>query len=166
MVWSLRCTLRLVLAANVLAATRAAADSSIRCDGGIVQVGDTRLDLLDKCGRPALLEQVTGDRTLVELIDGQAAAMTGVGAERWTYNFGSGQFIRVVTLDFGNVVAIHRGGYAIRRSSCAISDQVEPDATPRRSAWETASSTFWPGVVVRPLESSGERSAPSHCPES
>lgn len=111
MVWSLRCTLRLVLAAGVLAATRAAADSSIRCDGGIVQVGDTRLDLLDKCGRPALLEQVTGDRTLVELIDGQAAAMTGVGAERWTYNFGSGQFIRVVTLDFGNVVAIHRGGY-------------------------------------------------------
>jgi hypothetical protein len=34
-----------------------------------------------------------------------------VGLERWTYNFGPSQFIRIVTLEAGRVQAIERGGY-------------------------------------------------------
>lgn len=106
-----RCTLRLVLALGLLPASRAVADSSINCSSGIVQIGDTKLDLVAKCGKPALEEQIAEGRAIIETVDGQPAATASTGAERWTYNFGPAQFLQVVTLHAGRVVAIERGGY-------------------------------------------------------
>jgi hypothetical protein len=94
---------RCLLAAGLgLAAGRAAADS-IRCDGGLVSVGDSRLDLLAKCGPPVLEEAepilATADVDLSLLI------------ERWTYDFGPQRFIQVVSLRGGKVLRIESGGY-------------------------------------------------------
>ncbi len=98
-----RTLVRLIVAASVAcSSTRAAADS-MRCDGGIVSVGDTRLDLVAKCGPPALQEAepvlATGYLDLALLI------------ERWTYNFGPQRFTQVVSLQGGRIIAIDRGGY-------------------------------------------------------
>lgn len=46
--------LRAALALVALAGTLPARGDSIQCDGGIVSVGDTKLDLLGKCGAAAL----------------------------------------------------------------------------------------------------------------
>jgi hypothetical protein len=84
--------------ALLLALTPAAAlaDSSIQCDGGIVSVGDSKIDLLGKCGPPALVEDRWRRKTAVE---------------RWTYNFGPNRFLQLVTLVNGKVAAVERGGY-------------------------------------------------------
>jgi hypothetical protein len=57
-----RPSLAAVAALLALAPPGARADS-LRCDGGIVSVGDTKLDLLGKCGRPALEDVRAEERT-------------------------------------------------------------------------------------------------------
>jgi len=68
---------------------------SLDCARGIVSVGDSRLDLVAKCGAPALFE--AGDVSLA--------------IERFTYNFGPGRFIEVVSLQGGRIFLIEQGGY-------------------------------------------------------
>lgn len=95
-----------LLAAAALAASPAAlADSSIRCEGGIVSIGDSKLDLLGKCGPPALVDERFDRR--------QAASgfRAEVSVEQWTYNFGPNRFLQIVTLVDGKVAAVERGGY-------------------------------------------------------
>jgi hypothetical protein len=82
---------------------------SLSCDGGIVSIGDSKVDLLGKCGSPALEER--SDE--VAQVDGVQGGRRGVGAplERWTYDFGKGRFVQVVTLVGGKVSAVERGSY-------------------------------------------------------
>lgn len=94
---------------------RAAADGSMRCDGGIVSVGDSKLDLVGKCGWPALQEEDhLGERTTVlrpsrgEVL--WSRSFTGT-SERWTYDFGPNRFIQLAVLELGRIVRIERGGY-------------------------------------------------------
>jgi len=100
-----RTTVTWLLPAIWLAASPATASDSIRCEGGIVRVGDARIDLLAKCGQPTLQEEEpvapgrVGDPGLALVI------------ERWTYNFGPQQFIQVVSLQGGKVIAVERGSY-------------------------------------------------------
>jgi hypothetical protein len=110
--------LALALAAT-LGSTAARADS-IRCDGGpghsggIVSTGDSKLDLLGKCGLPALQEDQTRERGWVQVDQAgrtEASRTTVTAVERWTYNFGPRSFVQVVTLEGGVVRSVDRGGY-------------------------------------------------------
>lgn len=110
----MRRVVRLLLAAAlILLAPRAGADS-LRCDGGLVAVGDSKLDLLGKCGQPALREAVAEERASLQVdaagtaVSGQRAAVT---VERWTYNFGPRRFVQHVRLEGGLVTAVEQGGY-------------------------------------------------------
>jgi len=108
-----RPTHRLLLAA-CLALPLAARADSLRCDGGIVSVGDSKLDLIGKCGAPALKEEQDVERWRARYAPGgQVAAgrSTLATLERWTYNFGPRQFVHVVTLEGGKVTAVERGSY-------------------------------------------------------
>jgi hypothetical protein len=87
----------------------AAAESSIACARGIVSLGDTKVDLLGKCGEPALRDGWTVS-TAIFVPHATGASAAGV-IEQWTYDFGSSRFLQVVTLEMGKVVAIERGGY-------------------------------------------------------
>jgi len=100
----------------------AAADGSMRCDGGLVSVGDSKLDLVGKCGWPALQEQQVGERTVVlrerrglVSLDRRVTAST----ERWTYDFGPNRFIQIVAFELGKIVSIERGGYGYDRAGQA-----------------------------------------------
>jgi len=119
-----------LVATALLAATVARADS-IRCEGGIVSAGDSKLDLLGKCGQPALREDV-GEALARTRVDGptRTSRSTASAVERWTYNFGPRQFVQVVTLEAGTVTRVERGSYGydlgqaraapptIRRATC------------------------------------------------
>ncbi len=94
---------RLFVAATLLLAAGGASADSVRCDGGIVSVGDSRLDLVAKCGWPALQE--------AEPIATTPYVDAGLLIERWTYDFGPRRFTQVVSLQGGIIVAIDRGGY-------------------------------------------------------
>jgi hypothetical protein len=107
----------------------AASDSSLRCTGGLVSLGDATIDLLGKCGAPTLREP------LVEV--SAFAARVGfsplreslfVASERWSYDFGPQRFQMFVVLEAGKVSRIEQGnrGYShedpepvpIRRAAC------------------------------------------------
>ena len=108
-----RCAHRLLLAAALSLPLAARADS-IRCDGGIVSVGDSKLDLIGKCGLPALKESQEVERSQARFAPGGqlAAGRSAVATvERWTYNFGPRSFVQVVTLEGGKVTAVERGSY-------------------------------------------------------
>lgn len=121
----------LALAAALLPA--AAAADSLSCDGGIVSVGDSKLDLVAKCGWPTLQEDLVGERTgtVLERRGSVSLQRTVVArVERWTYDFGTGRFIQIAVLEGGKVVRVERGGYgygakpaperpAIPRARCA-----------------------------------------------
>lgn len=98
----------------LLASSARASDGSIRCDGGIVSVGDSKLDLVGKCGWPALQEDLVGERTATVFERrGQVAFNRSVTSrtERWTYDFGKNRFLQIVLLDGGRILRIERGGY-------------------------------------------------------
>jgi hypothetical protein len=101
----------LPLLALALAAP-AAADGSLDCSGGIVAVGDAKIDLLGKCGPPSLQEVVELDRTALQRygLPGGGRRVSAT-VERWTYNFGPTRFLQFVTLEAGRIVSIVRGSY-------------------------------------------------------
>lgn len=111
---------RALLAAAALCAAAPAAAQSIDCDRGIVSVGDTKLDLLGKCGEPTLRDARETVRGQVLLSrdhrprGGQRALST---VETWTYDFGPNRFTHQVTLEGGRVTRIERGSYGYRERS-------------------------------------------------
>ncbi len=116
----MRPTMLLAAACGLGLASAATADSSIQCDRGIVQVGDAKIDLLGKCGPPALQETRFEERA-VPSTDVAWSPETGaylpaqrhlaVAVETWTYDVGPQRFIQIVTLEAGRIVSIERGGY-------------------------------------------------------
>ena len=108
-----------------LAPSVAGAADGTSCPGGVISVGDSRLDLLGKCGPPTLVEsrpaQVTewvGDR-----VQGASRTVT-ITLETWTYDLGSSRLIQYVKLEAGRVADVRTGGYGrapgVRRVGNAV----------------------------------------------
>jgi len=121
--------------AALAAPTARAGDSSLRCAGGIVSVGDSALDLLAKCGAPALRDRRVDERWLVTAGSPTQPDHVGVGQrtvqpdvvgvgqrttvvlEDWSYDFGSNAFTYVIKLENGRVADFVRGGYGHRKDA-------------------------------------------------
>ncbi len=101
---------RLIAALLLATAAPAARADSLACPGGIVQTGDTKLDLLAKCGSPTLVEDHARERSTFDARNGVARRVY-VPVDVWTYDFGRNRFLQVVRIARGRVVAIERGGY-------------------------------------------------------
>ncbi|BDG01016.1 DUF2845 domain-containing protein [Anaeromyxobacter oryzae] len=103
--------------ALLLAPLAAHADPSLRCGNRLVSVGDTKLDLLGRCGRPTLSDARDVERTRFATENARHAPGTSVAAvemvtiEEWSYDPGKSGFVHVVTLEGGRVRAITRLGY-------------------------------------------------------
>jgi hypothetical protein len=80
------------------------ASIAMRCGNDLVDVGDTKIDLLKKCGEPALKEEIGEDASFENDSLGRRKEKRYV--EQWTYNFGSTRFIYLLTLKNGKVVDI------------------------------------------------------------
>jgi uncharacterized protein DUF2845 len=119
-----RTVVRLLFIGSLGLASSVAAADSIRCDGGIVSVGDSRLDLFAKCGPPTLQE--------AEPVVTTRTGDLGLLIERWTYNFGPQRFVQIASLQGGKIIAIERGshGYALPPEPSPRQDG-PPDSIPR-----------------------------------
>jgi len=135
---------RPLLAAWLLLPLAARADS-LRCDGGLVSVGDSKLDLLGKCGPPALREAQGEERSRIRVdASGQAATgrSTAVTVERWTYDFGPRQFVQHVTLEAGTITAVAHGGYGYGQAPRREEGPAIPRARCDQLAFHVGDSTF------------------------
>jgi hypothetical protein len=79
------------------------------CDDRIISKGDTKVDVLTKCGEP--FHKESHEEEIREWLDGTASRTVSVTVEEWTYNFGPNRFMRIYTFRNGKVVDIRTGGY-------------------------------------------------------
>jgi hypothetical protein len=96
------------------------AGPSIRCRAGLVSQGDARIDLLGKCGSPALEERRVDERWVVSStrVDHRGEVSVGrrvfIVIDEWTYDLGTHDFIHVVTLENGRITGIVRRSWGYR----------------------------------------------------
>jgi len=109
---------RLLAALALCAGGVARGDGSMRCGGRLVSVGDARIDLLGRCGEPALRE-----RRVEEGWSGAASGGVVQGGrtttiiEEWTYDFGPQALVNVVTLVNGRITDIQTRSYGYTSST-------------------------------------------------
>ena len=111
--------------------------SSFRCGPNIVSVGDSKSEVLGKCGEPTSKE-VTGDqvsggftsRTRDRATGDRSTSRTrGTYTERssilesWTYNCGPSEFSHTLTFQGQNLVEIKNIGYGYGESECIGRDE-------------------------------------------
>ena len=102
----------LVVSLAAIVPRAGASETSLRCDGGIVSLGDRKLDLLSRCGQPTLEEPPAGVQIRVETPHaGPVSIVRTVVVERWSYDFGPQRFVAVVELRDGKLARVERGGY-------------------------------------------------------
>ncbi len=87
---------------------------SMRCGSKLVQLGDTKIDVLASCGEPAMRDKIerstTGGRTKKGPVEGRSTV-----DEQWTYNFGPQDFVYTLTFEGVELRSIVRGGRGTRR---------------------------------------------------
>jgi len=94
---------------------------ALDCSGGIISAGDSRFDLLKKCGEPDFKD--SHDEEFFESFSRGVGRKIIITVEEWTYNFGPSQFMRIVVLKNGKVADIREGNYGYLKG--ARSDQRE-----------------------------------------
>jgi hypothetical protein len=97
-----------VIILSIVRTLDAVEHKSIRCKGGIVTLGDSKLTVQGKCGPPTLSELTgaSGSRSSISLED------------TWEYDCGKNSFTRQFTFSRGRLVNISTGGYGFGDSSC------------------------------------------------
>ncbi len=89
--------------------------ATLDCAGGIISDGNTRADVIAKCGEPDWKD--SHDEEFIERFDQGVRRKIFVTVEEWTYNFGPNQFTRIVTLKNGRVTDIRTGKYGYSKDA-------------------------------------------------
>lgn len=102
----------LVALSVALGAPAARAADGMSCQRGIVSVGDSRLDLLGKCGSPTFTEARLDQRSewVGDRVQGSVRTVT-ITVEIWTYDLGPARLVQYAKIEAGKVVNVRTGGY-------------------------------------------------------
>ena len=87
--------------------------ATLACKSGTVFVEDARADVLQKCGEPD--SKNSRQEEVSERLDSSTKRKLFITIEEWTYNFGPGYFMTMVTLKNGKVAEIQDGDYGYRK---------------------------------------------------
>lgn len=98
----------ILFAASVLAYAAPAFGDSFRCNNVVFLDGDSRADLLVKCGEPNY-EDVIEEKTEGESASDQRFLLKRKYVVEWYYNCGENQFIKIVTIEGGKIISIRNG---------------------------------------------------------
>ena len=91
------------------------AEKTLRCQGRLVYLGDTKAIVLDKCGDPDKIDQWEEDHNsyISQIYDYEKEQYIKpklikgpILMERWTYNMGSNKFIRYLHFQNGELTKI------------------------------------------------------------
>ena len=102
------CRIALALAVFGVAATAAASDT-FRCGNRLVSMGDTKAEVMIKCGSPAWKDDWTDE--VINNINTADEVRVSVARERWVYNLGPHSFLRFLLFENGALINIATGGY-------------------------------------------------------
>jgi len=95
---------------------------SFYCGNRVVSTGDSKIDVLSKCGPPDVSETVSYDTEGSGSAPGRGGIAEGKEStkkvEKLSYNCGEGRFIRLLTLIDGKLVSIETGGYGSGPEKC------------------------------------------------
>lgn len=97
-----------LLAACALAYAAPAFGDSFRCNNVVFLDGDSRADLLVKCGEPDY-EVVIEEKTEGEAASDQTFLLKKKYVVEWYYNCGENQFIKIVAIEGGKIISIRNG---------------------------------------------------------
>jgi len=97
-----------VIILSIVGTLDAAGTKSIRCKGGLVSIGDSKLTVQGKCGPPTMSELTgaSGSPSSISLQD------------TWYYDCGKNSFTREFRFSGGRLVGISTGGYGFGEGSC------------------------------------------------
>jgi hypothetical protein len=90
----------------------ARADDSMRCPGGLVAVGVSARVVLEKCGSPTQQSRHYERRRT-------RYGWRELVIDTWSYDRGSYEFVRILTLSDGVLTAIEVGDYGTRITSAS-----------------------------------------------
>jgi hypothetical protein len=94
----MRYLLASALAMCMLVQVQPAHANTLRCKGKLVQEGDTRFEVLAKCGEPDFVENITETARAPTRLGGTYVVGT-VEREVWTYNRAPGKFPAILRFD-------------------------------------------------------------------
>ena len=77
------------------------------CGGRTISTGETKSDILTKCGEP--FYRTSHDEELRVPTGGTGYRDVIVTVEEWTYNFGPQRFMRIITFRNGKVIDVRTG---------------------------------------------------------
>lgn len=89
------------------------------CNDKIVSTGDSKAEVVMKCGEPASKD--SREEEITEKIDSETTRMTIVTTDEWTYNFGPNALIRILTFRNGKLENIREAGYGYTVPGAAVS---------------------------------------------
>ena len=78
------------------------------CSEQLVSVGDSKTDVLAKCGEPSLKDSHVEE--FRDKLDGTERNVL-VTVEEWTYNLGPTRFVRILTFRNSRLTDIRTGNY-------------------------------------------------------
>ncbi len=97
---------------------------ALRCGNRLVSKGDRKIEVLEKCGEPALVEEW---REELEIFKGRKGkkfkSIRNLYIEEWTYNFGSKRFLQFLIFKNGRLYTIIEGERGYDGEIPALSDK-------------------------------------------
>lgn len=80
------------------------AESTLRCEKGIVSNGDEKTEVRQKCGKPTGTDKSTIPKS-------RSRTGKAIKVEEWTYNFGPKKFMKRLRFENGNLRDVESLGY-------------------------------------------------------
>jgi ribosomal protein L30E len=81
-----------------------------RCGTRVVAVGDTKVEVLAKCGQPDLIETEQIREVFTSADKGVSQKITMI-VETWTYNLGPRRLVKILKFAGSKLISIEDGGY-------------------------------------------------------
>lgn len=100
--------------------------AAFKCGKELVQRGDDKMEVLLKCGEPSYTELTSlesGKRYGEDLKFGSSSRRATYFVEKWYYNCGPHEFIRILTFRNGRLRNIELGYYGSGESDCLGADK-------------------------------------------
>ena len=88
---------------------------SMRCGSKLVMIEDSKVDVLSKCGEPAMKEKVVRNYSVKKSKCGSSTGNRSKTDDQWIYNLGPQDFIYTLTFEGVALKEIGRGGRGTRQ---------------------------------------------------